>query len=963
MSKVRYGIEWPDETSDVQIELEIAKKWRTAYRGADIDDPADHLLRACRMLFTPAEFAISPWTEQHAHDFTHEKCVVTWGCASCSKAQPLYSTVYTPRGKRTMGSLRVGDLVLGQDGLPTRVLKTNDVGDQEIYRVEFSDGAVVRCAGDHLWEVTPRRAGSRPAVVTAEWLSKHAKAGRYSVPVCGPALFTASGVPIDPYVMGALLGDGGLGGASGTGVIRFTSADLDIIAEFRSRLVPGYSLNPVSGGSPVDYCLVRDESRGRMPNYYIQALKEYGLWGKLSPEKFVPDAYLYNSEDVRRGVLSGLLDTDGLVRSEGTVEFSSASLVLAQNVVWLVESLGGYATVHTHPAGYTDPDRGYIKCLDAHRVTIHLADKRGLFRCGRKAARVRNDMRGSTRRYIKRVHNTGVLTHMRCITVDNPRGLYLTDGFVVTHNSNDYGLFTLLDWATDPYDTVWFVGSTTKDALKHRTWESILRYFNLLKRSNTFLVPGRHSKTGYAILCEDTDELGAAQDKAGIHGAAINDDGNIQGAHAKYVRLLIDELAAIKRLDVVEAARMNLSIGALDFRFFGLANPESRGDPSSYYSMPDHPDGWSSINVDMESWRSKFGLVRHHDGLKSPCVLNPALKDDYTFLLNRETLDERTKECSGTDSPVYWKMVRGFIPPQGSSLNVVLTEADADRGKVTHPIASGAASPMSGLSTAEVTTVFGVDPAWSEAGDGAVVQPVRLETEYGMPILNFLPPIYMAISASSSRPILYQLSDQVISLARQMDVPAEYIGVDTSGNQGLGDALDVELGPGCVHVNHSERASDAGLLKATDNRPPRELVYDTGTECWVTLAHYCRAGQVRGLDPKVVRQLTSRRFAIHPKSGALVHPMRLEAKKEFCDREKLGSPDECSAAALAAYVVRTVVGLTPGERSMPELKVSRILPVMAKSGNATNVLTPTYGVPQLPRIDFYAFPVDGWRRL
>lgn len=605
--KLKYGIEWPTETSDVQIELEIAKKWRLAYSGADIDSPGTHLLRACRMLLTPEEFAISKWTEEHADDFTKERFVITWGCASCSK-------------------------------------------------------------------------------------------------------------------------------------------------------------------------------------------------------------------------------------------------------------------------------------------------------------------------------------------------------------SNDYGLFALLDWITDPYDTAWLVGSTTKDALKFRTWESILRYFNILKRNNKFQVPGKHSKTGYAILNADSEEMGNATEKEGIHGVAISEEGNLQGLHAKYVRILIDELAAIKKLDVIETARFNMSSGCDDFRFFGLANPEGRGDPSAYYSMPLGPDGWSSINVDMESWRSKFGLIRHHDGLKSPCVLDPDNKKRFPFLLNRETLAERTSECSGEDSPVYWKMVRGFIPPQGSSLNVVLTEAEADRGKVTEqPVALARGMPS--YSSEETTTVFGVDPAWSEAGDGAVVCPVQIKLEYGLPILHFQPMEYMKISASHPRPILYQLSDQVIKLAERYRVPAEYIGVDTSGNQGLGDALDVELGPGCVHVNHSERASAEGLLKATDSRPPKELVYDTGTECWVTLAQFCRHGQVRGLSQDIVRQLTSRRFAIYPKSGALMNPMRLEAKKEYCDREKLSSPDECSAAAIAAYVVRTVLGLVPGSNTVPEVSLRRVLPAYSAQPARPSFLSATYGSVD-PIDNFLSFGID-----
>jgi hypothetical protein len=129
--KRKYGLDWPKEVSDFQIELTCAKKWREkVFLSGSLTDPADHMLRAIRMVFPPGNslFVISPWTEQHVYDWTHEDFCITWGCASSSKALRLDAVVFTPTGPKTMGELEVGDKVIAQDGKTASVIRTHLVG-------------------------------------------------------------------------------------------------------------------------------------------------------------------------------------------------------------------------------------------------------------------------------------------------------------------------------------------------------------------------------------------------------------------------------------------------------------------------------------------------------------------------------------------------------------------------------------------------------------------------------------------------------------------------------------------------------------------------------------------------------------------------------------------------------------------------------------------------------------------
>ena len=494
----------------------------------------------------------------------------------------------------------------------------------------------------------------------------------------------------------------------------------------------------------------------------------------------------------------------------------------------------------------------------------------------------------------------------------------ITWGSASSSKSNDTGLLVVLDWITDPYDTVALVGSTTKDALRYRTWESIERYFGVLKQHPRFAVPGKITQTGYAILNDrEADDNPLSQGaKAGIHGVALNDGGKLQGAHLPYVRLVVDELATISNHQDILTTIENLQI-AKDFRFVGLANPETWSNPSCQYAIPE--GGVGSVTVDTGSWRSSFGcFVRHHDGLKSPCVLHPELAPKFPFLTQRRHIDAALKRAGGNaDAPHFWKMVRGFPMPASDGGNVVLDESVAIRSRVAEP------GPPFDPATL-VASAAGADPAWTENGDSACYARCWVRTDaFGRQYLDFTGGLRrLALDASrfKEHPAVEQMRLQVLAELRQPYAPPfSRLAVDSSGNQGLADDLVIYAGAaGILSVNFAERASEAPM-RAFDARPAKEIVYDRGTEAWCVLAEFCRAGQVKGLPPEVVRALTTRRFAANmvkdasgvKRPAGVRTPLRLERKEEFKARYGGSSPDEADACAMAALAVKERVGLIP----------------------------------------------------
>jgi phosphate starvation-inducible protein PhoH and related proteins len=372
------------------------------------------------------------------------------------RAQPLDKKVLTPGGFRSIGALRVGDLVIGSDGRPTPVLGVYPQGRKEVFRVRAQDGAATVCCGEHLWFVTTpddRKHGKAGRVMeTREMrgrLRRHHQ-HRFELPlVSEPVEFEPREAPLDPYALGLLLGDGCLTTKT---TPSFTTADPELADELEAAL-PGIELRRKSD---IDYVLRNVEGhRGGVivSNPVTVAVRELGLAGTRSNTKFVPDLYLYNSPDVRVAVLQGLLDTDGgPVTQRGRtcrIHYSTSSKRLADDVVFLVRSLGGVAYRRTRLAAGRAPGRANGRPVhhrsDSNGVEIRLPAGVEPFRLARKADVYRAAGGGRPARFIDSIEPAGEAETV-CIQVAAADSLYVTDDFLVTHNTlND--AFIILDEA------------------------------------------------------------------------------------------------------------------------------------------------------------------------------------------------------------------------------------------------------------------------------------------------------------------------------------------------------------------------------------------------------------------------------------------------------------------------------------------------------------------------------------
>lgn len=368
------------------------------------------------------------------------------GGAGSGKAQPHSAKVLTPTGWRTMGELKVGDMVSTPDNGYARILGVYPQGRKPVYRITFADGRSTRATGDHLWKVRIKHEWRiRTTEQMLEILGRQTRTSRsLAVPLCEPMTVRNGGsalmLPLHPYVLGLMLGDGQFAnesGASSTGTNLLTVFDHEIVERAREKLE----------GSPFNFFDTNVKGRYRLGDLSRygrktrETIKELRLLGTRSGDKFIPRAYLDASIEDRIELLKGLMDTDGYIGDRGGMSFCTVSPRLRDDVVELVRSLGGIASVSEKRTSYVyngEKREGQI----AYNINIRLRDRAMASSLPRKLERVGDGYQYEDCLYLNvlSIEPDGE-EECSCIAIDHPDRLYVTDDFVVTHNTtvlNEY---------------------------------------------------------------------------------------------------------------------------------------------------------------------------------------------------------------------------------------------------------------------------------------------------------------------------------------------------------------------------------------------------------------------------------------------------------------------------------------------------------------------------------------------
>ncbi len=363
------------------------------------------------------------------------------------RAMPLDSLLLTPNGWQTMGEIKVGDKIIGSDGKPTEVIGVFPQGKKKVYRLAMTDGSSAVACAEHLWQVKTMedKRRNKPARVleTQEMLGNFRRHSqyRYELPLLSaPVDFSFRETPLDPYALGLLLGDGCISDKSSPS---FTTSD--------AELIDSLSLSIADMNVGIIYrdrynyliALPKSKQRGGISrNQLSQILRDLKIAGTKSATKFIPEIYLYNSAEVRHAILQGLLDTDGgHVTQKGRtcrIQYSTTSKRLKDDVIFLVRSLGGVAFCRKRLAENRKPGFANgrpVPCrTDAYILDIRLPENIKPFRLARKAAIYETFGGGRPMRFIKNIELIGE-AETQCISVAALDSLYVTDDFILTHNT------------------------------------------------------------------------------------------------------------------------------------------------------------------------------------------------------------------------------------------------------------------------------------------------------------------------------------------------------------------------------------------------------------------------------------------------------------------------------------------------------------------------------------------------
>lgn len=334
-------------------------------------------------------------------------------------ALDITTPILTTNGWKTVETVEVGDHVYHPDGHPVGVVQvTPTYADRVCYEVKTVDGRSVVADAEHRWMVKDRRSNRGWEVLNTgelvgRGLTKNSRQGggyAYQLPRQHEIVSKPLELPVDPYLIGAWLGDGTAGKAE----IACVESDAD---EFTALLpVTVTSVRAATNGNArrINFRITPGKSRDEFP----ARCRELGIWN----DKRIPDLYLIAGTEQRLALLQGLCDTDGSIDRNGRVRFCSTRKELAEQVLYLARSLGWRATMIEGTSSYGGKVRG-----PAYLISwTHDADQSPPFRLRRKIARInshpsRADERTTSIRSIVPVATRPV----RCITVDTPDSMFL----------------------------------------------------------------------------------------------------------------------------------------------------------------------------------------------------------------------------------------------------------------------------------------------------------------------------------------------------------------------------------------------------------------------------------------------------------------------------------------------------------------------------------------------------------
>lgn len=584
--------------------------------------------------------------------------VAVKACHSVGKGLSLDTFLPTPSGWTTMGDVAVGDTLFDESGNPCAVTYVSPIHHITCYRVTFDDGTFLTVDKDHLWSVLQfkkrnmlrqryyakdsiivdwRNHWNSIEVVSTPELQVVLKTpwgqGDASIPINKPLILPTIDLPVDPYVLGAWLGDGTTLDSS------ITCGDKDILDEIEKigwkasvqpsrvhKTAPTYRLRPSTG-------------------FGVTTLRKAGVIGN----KHIPLLYLRASIEQRLALLQGIMDTDGFVHVGGAgVDFGNEKLT--NDVAELIRSLGWKVNI----------TQGVIKCQTGSftRYRMYFVPDLNVFRLPRKRDKLK--LLGkyrcrSTHRFVVSVEEVNSVP-TKCLTVNSPNNLFLAGkAMIPTHNTQISSDAVIWHTATGGITLTtapsWTQVETQLWGYIHRTFQDVGDILG--------------------------GELLKVEWKVGPHifarGLSTNEGVRFQGFHG-HILVILDEATGV-RPDIWEAIE-GIRAGG-DVRVLALGNPTVASGP--FFDAFRNPNsGWTTHSISAFDTPNLQGLTLDDLLAMDPAPGGPLDYNVREYLTKRRWVYEKYYDW-GTDSPLWFSRVMGEFPPQSDDSLISLGWIDAAR--------------------------------------------------------------------------------------------------------------------------------------------------------------------------------------------------------------------------------------------------------------------------------------------
>lgn len=371
-----------------------------------------------------------------------------YGPPKVGKAQPVETVIPTPDGNRMLGDIKVGDYVYARNGKPTKVLGVFPQGKMDTYLITLDDGRQTECAGTHLWGIyadgdkgSNSKTDVHYRVVTTQEMFEHGPIREkiknnntnwfmYKIPKCEAIEKTSKDYPIDPYLLGVCLS------------VADTTQKYFTLKTQRDALIDevGYILNAIPNINPNDIREVNYIKNGKLLETEEVLFDYLDVFLEGKQERRIPEEFFEGSITQRLNMVQGFADSLGTIYNEkGQTVITRLPKILTQDLQKLFYTLGYKVRMNQMRSTDYEIDSGLLfnLTLTASRVD----EKKKIFRTYERkniySDKIINyDFRISEKTHtITNIEKLNIQKEMVCIYVEDEEHLYLTNDYIVTHNT------------------------------------------------------------------------------------------------------------------------------------------------------------------------------------------------------------------------------------------------------------------------------------------------------------------------------------------------------------------------------------------------------------------------------------------------------------------------------------------------------------------------------------------------